>query len=118
MTTRKIINCNDANLEVQFRMLRGLSSNPNVSQRQLAEDLGISLGSVNFCLQALISKGFVKAKNLQKSKSKSRYLYLLTPQGVSEKSRLTIDFLARKQEEFKRLSHEIENLKEELNVNK
>ena len=101
-------------LETQFKLMREIESNPTANQRQLAEDLGVSLGSLNYCLQALISKGFVKVNNFRENENKRKYLYFLTPHGISEKSRLTIDFLSRKQAEYNRLQLEIKMLEKEL----
>ncbi len=104
----------DPQLETQLRVLRELKGNTSVNQRQIAENLGISLGRVNYCLQALISRGFVKVENFRKSKTKRKYIYLLTAQGIARKSRLTIDFLERKQAEYAHLREEIEYLEWEL----
>ena len=83
---------NDTKLETQLNVLRELETNPAVSQRQLASHLGVSLGSVNYCLRALVDKGFVKAENFRNNPAKVQYLYLLTPSGLSEKTRLTLAF--------------------------
>ena len=85
-----------------------------MSQRALARELGISLGSTNFCFQALVEKGLVKMHNFNQSKNKQRYVYLLTPAGVVEKSRLTADFLRRKVAEYETLQVEIDALRSEL----
>lgn len=87
---------------------------PQVSQSTLAWELGISLGSINFCFQALVEKGLVKMQNFSQSKSKLRYVYLLTPAGVAEKSKLTAEFLRRKVAEYEALQAEIDALKSEL----
>ena len=95
-------------------MLRRLYETPYVSQRNLAKELGISLGSINFCFQALVDKGWVKMQNFSQSKHKMGYAYLLTPTGLAEKSVLTSRFLKYKLEEYKALSSEIEQLKAEI----
>lgn len=95
-------------------MLRRLHETPDVSQRTLAKELGISLGSINFCFQALVDKGWVKILNFSQSKHKMGYVYLLTPAGIAEKSALTARFLKRKLEEYVDLREEIENLQEEM----
>lgn len=87
---------------------------PEVSQRTLARELGISLGSINFCLQALVEKGWIKMQNFSQSKNKLRYAYLLTPAGVTEKSKLTAEFLKRKVAEYETLHAEIEALRAEV----
>ncbi len=95
-------------------MLRRLYETPDVSQRTLAKELGISLGSINFCFQALVDKGWVKMQNFSQSKHKMGYVYLLTPAGIVEKSALTARFLKRKLEEYVDLREEIENLQAEM----
>ena len=88
---------------------------PQVSQRALAKDLGVGLGTINFCFQALVEKGLVKMQNFSQTKNKLRYAYLLTPAGVAEKSKLTAEFLKRKVAEYETLQAEIEKLKAEMN---
>jgi EPS-associated MarR family transcriptional regulator len=100
--------------EIQFEVLRRLHQTPEVSQRTLARELGISLGSINFCLQALVEKGWIKMQNFSQSKNKLRYAYLLTPAGVAEKSKLTTEFLKRKVAEYETLQTEIEALRAEM----
>ena len=87
---------------------------PDISQRELAKSAGISLGSMHYCLKALAEKGWVKAGNFKNYPDKSVYLYLLTPEGISQKSKLAIDFLKRKKQEYDELKREIEQLTEEL----
>jgi EPS-associated MarR family transcriptional regulator len=101
--------------ELRLRVLRALEANPDLSQRQLAAELGVSLGGVNYALKALIAQGFVKADNFRKSGAKAAYLYVLTPKGIAEKSSLATAFLGRKLEEYEVLRHEIEALKDEVN---
>ena len=100
--------------ELRLRVLRALGTNPELSQRQLAAALGVSLGGVNYALKALIERGFVKADNFRKSGSKVAYLYVLTPRGVAEKASLATAFLGRKLEEYEVLRQEIEALKGEV----
>ena len=100
--------------ELRLRVLRALETNPELSQRQLAAELGVSLGGVNYALKALVERGFVKAGNFRKSGNKVAYLYVLTPQGVAEKASLATAFLSRKLEEYEMLRQEIEALKGEV----
>jgi len=104
--------------EIQFEVLRRLHQTPQISQRTLSKDLGVGLGTINFCFQALVEKGFVKMQNFSRSKSKLRYAYLLTPAGVAAKSKLTAEFLSRKVAEYELLQAEIEALKVEMNSEK
>jgi MarR family transcriptional regulator, temperature-dependent positive regulator of motility len=94
--------------DVHFRVLNLLEDDPKLTQRELAKKLGISLGGVNYCLKALINIGHIKVDNFSKNPNKSLYFYLLTPQGVAEKARLTASFLKRKMTEYKSLKKEIE----------
>ncbi len=96
--------------------MRILQDNPDLTQRELADMLGMSVGGVNYCLNALITKGFVKMGNFQKSKNKFKYVYLLTPQGIAEKVVMTSRFLTRKMEEYDALKVEIEALRAEVNA--
>jgi EPS-associated MarR family transcriptional regulator len=100
--------------EIQFEVLRRLQRTPKVSQRTLSKDLGVGLGTINFCFQALVEKGLVKMQNFSQSNSKLRYAYLLTPAGVAAKSKLTAEFLSRKVAEYESLQAEINVLKHEL----
>ncbi len=100
--------------EIQFEVLRRLHQTPQVSQRALAKDLGVGLGTINFCFQALVEKGLVKMQNFSQSKNKLRYAYLLTPARVAEKSKLTAEFLRRKVAEYEVLQREIDELKSEI----
>ena len=94
-----------------FNVLRKIQSKPNSTQRELAEELEFSLGKLNYCLKALKNKGLVKIDNFKKNKNKLNYIYVLTPKGISEKTKLTIDFMARKMKEYEELKKEIENAK-------
>ena len=100
--------------ELRLRVLRALETNPELSQRQLAAELGVSLGGVNYALKALMERGFVKADNFRKSGNKVAYLYVLTPKGVAEKTSLAAAFLGRKIEEYEVLRQEIEALQGEV----
>ena len=101
--------------DTQFRVLRLLEENPELSQRELAEALGISLGRVHYILRALIDMGFVKLGNFSASKDKRRYAYILTPRGIREKAAITKRFLERKLNEYEALKHEIDELREAMN---
>ncbi len=102
--------------ELQFRVLRLLESNPHLTQRELSKSLGVSLGGVNYCLNALVAKGSVKIQNFKNNKNKWVYAYLLTPQGIAEKTSLTGAFLKRKMQEYQKLKEEIEILSNEINT--
>ncbi len=104
-----------ANLQedTYFRVMRILQENPDLTQRELAEKLGISVGGLNYCLKALIRKGLVKMKNFTNSKNKFGYVYVLTPNGVMERAAITHRFLQRKMQEYEALRAEIEALKTE-----
>lgn len=104
--------------ELHFELLRELTKDPAASQRRLADRLGVSVGKLNYCLRALIDKGWVKANNFRRSDNKLAYVYLLTPTGVSAKIRLTRSFIERKELEFETLSTEIRALKLELPVDR
>lgn len=96
--------------DLHFRALHLLEEEPELTQRELAERLGISLGGVNYCLKALIDIGHIKAGNFKKNPDKSVYLYLLTPKGIAEKAQLTAGFLKRKMSEYRALKKEIESV--------
>ncbi|KAA8978327.1 MarR family EPS-associated transcriptional regulator [Halospina sp. K52047b] len=98
----------------RYQLLRALEQNPNLSQRQLATELGYSLGKLNYCLKALKDKGWVKVENFRNSQNKTAYFYQLTPAGVTEKARVTRRFLQRKLEEHQQIEQEIEALKQEV----
>ena len=100
--------------ETRFQILRALSRNPEMTQRELAGELGISLGKANYCLRALVDKGLIKAANFRRSQHKARYFYQLTPHGLKEKAGLTKRFLKRKIEEHQALTEEIARLREEI----
>lgn len=100
--------------ETHLRVLRILESNPEITQRELAARLGVSLGKVNYCLKALIDKGWIKANNFKNNHQKAAYAYLLTPRGIDAKSRITLAFLKRKIAEYEILRDEIEQLHKEV----
>ena len=92
----------------KFNVLRKVNSNPNISQRELAYQLNLSLGKVNYCLRSLKNKGLVKIKNFKKSENKLKYAYILTPKGIAEKTKITINFMKKKMKEYDELKSEIE----------
>lgn len=100
--------------ETHLRVLRRIEANPEITQRELAQELGVSLGKVNYCLKALIQKGWVKANNFKNSNHKAAYAYLLTPRGIERKAQITRDFLRRKLAEYSDLRAEIDQLKLEV----
>ena len=99
--------------DTYFRVLRMLQDNPDMTQREIAEKLGISTSGLNYCLKALIDKGWVKMQNFSQSRNKFGYIYVLTPQGIAEKALLTGRFLRRKLEEYEALRVEIDALSAE-----
>lgn len=101
--------------DTSFRVMRILQGQPDITQRELAEQLGISVGGVNYCLRALTDKGLVKMANFANSKNKFGYIYVLTPTGLAEKAALTSRFLKRKMQEYEALRAEIETLQSEVN---
>jgi len=100
--------------EIRYKLLKILAENPDVSQRELAELLGVSLGKTNYCLNGLKEKGWIKAKNFKNSASRRGYLYILTPKGIEEKAKVTVRFFKRKMEEYELLKQEIETLRKEV----
>ncbi|EMN58539.1 MarR family EPS-associated transcriptional regulator [Leptospira borgpetersenii] len=99
---------------LRHKLLRILEENPEVNQREISEILGISLGKVNYCLKALMDKGWIKAKNFKNSNNKFAYAYFLTPMGIEEKARITIRYLKMKIQEYEQIQKEIEELKKEV----
>ncbi len=102
------------NEDLSYKLIKLIEADPEISQRELARELGVSLGKVNYCLRALIDKGWVKASNFKNSKNKLAYCYMLTPQGMQQKSVVAGQFLKRKLAEHKRLLVEIEALRREV----
>ena len=100
--------------EIRYKLLKVIEANPDITQRDLANRLGVSLGKANYCLKALIEKGLIKARNFKNSHNKIGYAYLLTPKGIEEKAGVTVRFLERKMEEYEALKHEIEELRREV----
>lgn len=97
--------------EMRYRLMRLLEANPGMSQRDAARHLGISLGKVNYCVRALIEKGWVKAVRFKNSRSKAAYMYVLTPRGLQRKANLTLEFLQIKMREYQLLRAEIEQMR-------
>jgi EPS-associated MarR family transcriptional regulator len=110
MTSRRAKLHEDTN----FRLMRILEVNPDLSQRQMGKLLGLSFGGINYCLNALVAKGLVKIENFSQNQNKFGYVYLLTPSGIAEKAALTSVFLRRKMEEYEALKVEIAMLKAEI----
>ena len=101
------MNKSTKNSQDQLNVMRKIGKNPNLNQRDLAEELGFSLGKLNYCLKELKIKGFIKMNNFKKSKNKMKYIYVLTPGGITEKTKLTINFMKRKMQEYDELKREI-----------
>ena len=100
--------------DLQYRLFKLLEENPHLSQREIAQELGLSLGKANYCLQELVQKGYVKVENFKKQDNKRAYAYMLTPEGMAEKARVTRSFLARKLKEFKAMRRSIRELQKEV----
>ena len=100
--------------DTHFKVMDLIHKHPDISQRELAKRADISLGSIHYCLKALAQKGWLKAGSFKNNPDKSVYLYLLTPEGIAQKSQLAIDFLRRKKHEYTQLKREIDSLSEEL----
>ena len=98
----------------RYKLLKTLEENPALSQRELARELGMSLGKTNYCVRALMEKGWVKVDNFRRSQRKIRYVYNLTPSGVSARARITRSFLRRKIREYEQLEREIRELRQEV----
>jgi EPS-associated MarR family transcriptional regulator len=99
--------------EIHYKLMRMLQANPQMSQRDAARELGVSLGKVNYCLRALVRRGWVKASNFKNSQNKAAYMYLLTPRGLEQKASLTLRFLQVKLREYEVLRTEIEQMRQE-----
>ncbi len=100
--------------ETHYKILKLLQEDPHISQRALADVLGVSLGKTNYCLKALIGRGLVKARNFRNSNNKAAYAYFLTPMGMEEKAKVTARFLKRKMAEYETLREEIKSLRREV----
>jgi len=101
---------NGTDTALHYRLLKLIEERPEISQRELASELGLSLGKINYCLKAFISKGLIKVNNFRRSDNKLAYAYLLTPKGVEEKARVTVNFFRRVEVEYEALKQEMENL--------
>ena len=99
--------------EAHYRLLRVLESSPQLTQRELAREMGVSLGKVNYCVKALIEQGWIKARNFRNNNNKLSYAYLLTPRGIEQKAVITSHFLRRKLAEYESLKKEIAQLRRE-----
>lgn len=106
------------NDEIRYRILRELERDPQLSQRDLAGSLGVSVGKTNYCLRALVDRGFVKVENFRRSGNKLAYAYHLTPQGIKDKARMTRLFLKIRQREYEQLQSELEELRREVSDSK
>ena len=104
--------------EIRYRLFKILSDDANLTQRDIARKMGISLGKVNYCISEFAKKGFIKVQRLSESKTKFGYLYILTPRGIEEKGRLTVRFFRRKLEEYEQIKQQIEELGREINGDK
>ena len=102
------------NEDIHFRVLKVIETNPKITQRALADELGISLGKANYCIKSLAQKGWIKASNFKNSNNKLAYAYLLTPHGIEEKALMTVRFLRRKMDEYEALKEEIDQLKRDI----
>jgi EPS-associated MarR family transcriptional regulator len=102
------------NEEISYRLFKLIEEDPDISQRELAKEMGISLGKTNYCLKSLMDKGWLKARNFKNSNNKIAYAYVLTPRGLSEKAKITSRFLKRKLDEYERIKGEIEQLQQEV----
>ena len=102
------------NEEISYKLFKLIEDDPDLSQRELAIAMGISLGKTNYCLKALMDKGWLKARNFKNSNNKIAYAYVLTPRGLTEKAKLTTRYLKRKVHEYERLKTEIEQLQKEV----
>ena len=96
--------------EIAYKLLKLIEAEPHLSQRDIAKKMGVSLGKTNYCLKALVDKGFIKLQNFYNNKKKSAYIYFLTPQGIEEKADVTYRFLQRKLNEYENIKQEIESL--------
>lgn len=101
--------------EIHLKVMDILEKQPQISQRELSDQLDVSLGKLNYCLKALLEKGLIKASNFKTSQNKRGYIYMLTPAGIEQKTQLTVKFLKRKMAEYDRLEQEIEYYKNQLN---
>ena len=105
---------NQSTQEIHLKVLREIEGNPEITQRELAEELGVSLGKANYCLKALIDRGWVKVNNFRNSNNKAAYAYLLTPSGLDEKARITVRFLKQRIKDYEQIKQEIAELEAEV----
>ena len=105
------------NQEIHLKVLREIEGNPEITQRELAQELGVSLGKINYCLKALIDRGWVKVNNFRKSDKKAAYAYLLTPSGIEEKTKITVHFLQQRMRDYEQIKKEITELEREVREN-
>jgi len=101
---------NEADIVLHYKLMKLINERPEISQRELAAELGLSLGKTNYCLKAFINRGLVKVNNFRRSDNKLAYAYLLTPQGIEEKARVTVRFFKRVETEYEALKQEVEHL--------
>jgi MarR family transcriptional regulator, temperature-dependent positive regulator of motility len=99
--------------DMRYKLMRLLEANPELSQRDVARTLGVSIGKVNYCLRALVRRGWIKAANFTNSRNKAAYMYLLTPRGIDAKASITLRFLQAKMREYEALKAEIEQIRQE-----
>ena len=104
----QILNSSIKNKQDYLNLLRKIKNKPESSQRELAKELGFSLGKLNYCLKALKTKGLIKISNFKKNPNKINYIYVLTPKGISEKTKLTVNFMKRKMKEYDELKRELQ----------
>jgi EPS-associated MarR family transcriptional regulator len=100
--------------EIRYRLLKLLENNPNMTQRQMAGEMGLSLGKFNYCLKELVKKGIVKIDRFTTSDNKAGYMYVLTPHGIEEKAKITVSFLRRKMKEYEEIKNQIKELAGEV----
>ncbi len=100
--------------EFRFKLLKLIEANPKMSQREVARELGISLGKINYCLRSLVEKGWIKATNFKNSNNKVAYMYFLTPRGIEEKAGVTTRFLHQRMREYDELRADIERIRREV----
>lgn len=116
MSTLAVNKSREVSTDVRYKLMRLLDANPGMSQRDVARALGMSLGKVNYCLQGLVERGWVKASRFRNSRNKAGYLYLLTPRGIEQKAQLAVDFLRMKMREYETLRAEIEQIRSEASM--
>ena len=107
----------DQTKDIHLKVLRSIEENPEITQRELAQKLGVSLGKINYCMRALIDRGWVKASNFKNSHSKGVYAYLLTPRGIEQKAKITVRFLKQRIRDYEQIKMEIRELEREVRNN-